>query len=148
LKGSWPEALAFTFKEEGYDSQLKGDPGGPTYLGISSHYWPKEYAEVIALAKQDKAKAREYAANFYYQHMWQFISGDSLPHPLDVIVFDSAVNPGPTWAVHTLAITQDPGEFLAMREQHYRITAEPEYLHGLLNRCLALRQKYNLPKEE
>lgn len=145
MKTSWPEAIKFTFEAEGYASDLKADPGGSTYLGISSHFWPEDYRAVVALAKEDRQKALKYAEDFYRYHFWTYVDGDDLSHPLDVVAFDSAVNPGPTWAHHTLAITQDWREVLTIREQHYRTTARPEFLNGLLNRCAALRTKY---KEE
>jgi lysozyme family protein len=139
MNGSFPEAIAFTFREEGFDSNLKGDPGGQTRLGISAHFWPHEYSLIKDMAPDD---AGAYATEFYRVHFWDFIAADSLPHPLDVVAFDSAVNPGENWAKHTLAITQDWREFLDMREQHYRTTAKPQFLKGLLNRCDALRAKY------
>jgi lysozyme family protein len=141
MKGDFEEAVQFTFQEEGWHSDEAFDPGGDTILGISRHFWPHEHDLIKNMAPAD---AREYAEEFYHEHFWDFMGCDDLSHPLDVVAFDSAVNPGPTWARTTLHITQDWKEFLDMREQHYRITALPQYVKGLLNRCAALRAKYEV----
>ncbi|MGD0229904.1 MAG: glycosyl hydrolase 108 family protein [Syntrophorhabdales bacterium] len=140
MKTSFSEAIEFTFRAEGFYSDNARDPGGETILGISSHYWPREYAIIKDMVPGD---ATAYATEFYHRHFWDDLDCDNLTHPLDVVVFDSAVNPGPSWARHTLHLTQDWKEFLTMREQHYRTAANSKFLKGLLARCQALKNKYS-----
>ena len=44
----------------------------------------------------------EYAKTIYKKGYWDAVQADSLPHPLDLILFDSAVNHGPNAAVKLL----------------------------------------------
>jgi len=44
----------------------------------------------------------EYAKTIYKKGYWDAIQANSLPHPLDLILFDSAVNHGPNAAVKLL----------------------------------------------
>ena len=44
----------------------------------------------------------EYAKTIYKKGYWDAVQADSLPHPLDLIMFDSAVNHGPGAAVKLL----------------------------------------------
>ena len=139
MKESWPEAIAFTFRAEGYQSNIVGDAGGATIYGISSAYWPHEFALIKAMTVEN---ARAYAEEFYHTHFWSFIECDSLPYPMDCVAFDCSVNPGPSWCKSALTTTKDWRKLLDMREFHYERVAHPNVLKGLVNRCNALREKY------
>jgi lysozyme family protein len=141
MKESFLEAFEFTIKEEGYsETNIMEDKGGDTIMGISSKFWPKEFTEIKAIS--NLAGRIEYAKNFYYIHFWNFINADLLPYPLDIIAFDSAVNPGEYWAKHTLRITQDCNKFLDMRENYYKSIKNPKFINGWTNRVNLLRTKY------
>lgn len=61
------------------------DPGGETKFGISKREFP--YLDIANLTI-------EQAKVIYKQKYWDLIKGDELPFPLNVFVFDSAVNQG------------------------------------------------------
>ena len=146
MKESFLEAIAFTFQEEGFLSSDKW--GGATVFGVARDYWPKDYDAIMTLIRKgDKAGAVAYATEFYRRNMWNRIHADDLPHPLDVVAFDSSVNPGPGWCVEALKQTQDWRKLLDERESYYeeRARHNPEKkkdLKGWGNRCDALRAKY------
>jgi lysozyme family protein len=136
MKTSWPIGISFTLRAEGNLSDLRDDPGGSTIMGLSSHYWPKEYKAIKDLLPTSR---QAYAEAFYKIHFWTPLDCDDLSYPLDIVVFDSSVNLGPSWARTTLILTQDWNEYLRQREEHYHASAKPEFLKGLLNRCEVLR---------
>lgn len=130
---------------EGYSSNLSGDPGGRTLWGIAERYHPREIALMSAMSSDD---AKAYAKAFYEQEYWEVLGCDDLPAPLDMICFDTAVNPGPTAARKILNETKDWKDFLFKRLLHYSmdVQAHPErekFLRGWVNRCLTLWGKHN-----
>lgn len=70
---------------EGGYSLNPNDPGGETKYGISKRSYPS--VDIAALTL-DAAKA------IYQSDYWNAVSGDSLPWPLALLVFDCAVNQG------------------------------------------------------
>ncbi len=126
------------------------DPGGETKFGISKRSYP---TTDIANLTLDQAKA------IYQRDYWDKCSCSQLPSPLDLLVFDSAVNQGVSPACHMLqdavgvvsdgvigaltvsaAVHAGPRAaalFMANRAMRYANTPEPQrtqYLHGWFNR--------------
>lgn len=98
--GDFNRAVEFVLSdriEGGYVNNPK-DPGGETKYGISKRAYPKENI---------KALTRERAIFLYKRDYWDTIGGDSLPSPLDLVLFDSAVNEGPGTAKKHLAEALD-----------------------------------------
>ena len=87
--------------EGGYSNDPK-DPGGETQFGISKRSYPDVDIKALTL---DGAKA------IYKRDYWDKIKGDQLPYPLNMFMFDAAVNQGVTPAVtllqKTLGVAQD-----------------------------------------
>lgn len=69
------------------------DPGGETRFGISKRSYPDLDIPSLTLLQ-----ARE----IYKKDFWDRLHLDELPEPLDVLVFDAAVNQGPKPAVKML----------------------------------------------
>lgn len=137
--GNFPEAVAFTFQWEGFKSNIQGDIGGRTLWGFSEHFWPDQ---IKAMLSMTAAAAKAYALDQYKFHFWDFIGCNDLSYPLDCVAFDCSVNPGQGWTKRTLSWAKDWKSLLIAREQHYKEVAHPNVLKGLLNRCAALRAKY------
>lgn len=78
--------------EGGYVNDPK-DPGGETKYGISKRAFPKE--DILNLTEQ---RAKELYKKFY----WDFCKCEELPYPLDIFLFDAAVNHGVIGAVRIL----------------------------------------------
>lgn len=102
---NYDAAIDFVLDHEGriYEN-VKGDPGGPTKWGITTAdyaQWRHEQGLPVRPVKQ--ATEAEILA-IYKAHYWAPLRGDSLPAPLDLVLFDSAVNVGTTKAVRWLQI--------------------------------------------
>lgn len=81
------------FQHEGGYVNDKRDPGGETNYGISKRSYPKEN-----ISGMTKSRAQE----IYKRDFWDRIWGDKLPSGVDIVVFDAAVNSGPSRAVKWL----------------------------------------------
>ena len=88
---------------EGGFSDHPQDSGGKTKYGITASTLESAKAKgwvpsniTIKNIKLDHAKT------IYKKGYWDAVQADSLPHPLDLIMFDSAVNHGPNAAVKLL----------------------------------------------
>ncbi len=91
------QALAIVLQYEGAYSNDAADPGNwtggkagdgelrGTKFGISAAAYPEE--DIATLS-------RERAASLYRRDYWEPVSGDALPLPLALLVFDAAVNNG------------------------------------------------------
>jgi hypothetical protein len=140
-------ALKFTLQWEvgkkpngGYTND-PDDPGGETKYGICKRYHPNE---------DIKNMTPERAAQIYTAEYWDSVHCDDLDWPLNVVVFDSMVNPGVKFVVPALQKTKDPIEFLALRKQYYfdlvnADTRKIKYIKGWLNRLTDLRKLVDTP---
>ena len=86
-------AVELILSFEGGYIDHKNDPGGETNYGISKKAYPNE---------DIKNLTKERAAALYKLHYWDTIQGDALPHGLNLLVFDTAVNHGVYKAVTLL----------------------------------------------
>lgn len=97
------DAFKIVLGFEGGYSNDPADQGGETNYGITYNTlndaknkgWIPSNVTIKNL-KLDHAK------NIYKKGYWDMVRADSLPHPLDLIVFDMAVNHGPNTAVKLL----------------------------------------------
>lgn len=125
--------------EGGYVNDPK-DPGGETKFGISKRAFPGE---------DIKNLTRERAEVLYYQHYWLPYTG-GIDWPLNLCVFDCAVNQGGSKARKYLSITQqakgDWKYFVKLREEDYTRLRDKtlwakRFYKGWMNR-LKLLEKY------
>lgn len=72
------------------------DPGGLTKYGISQKQYPN-----VNIRELTRDKAR----NIYRRDYWNKIKGDKLPWPLNILVFDCAVNQGVSTSILLLQKT-------------------------------------------
>lgn len=104
VNASWDKSIAFVLDQEGGWGNDPNDSGGETVFGISRNNWPKwdGWSLVDALkgtpgfpdnVNQNPALLIS-AKNFYQKEFWQACQCDSLPWPIDLCVFDTAVNEG------------------------------------------------------
>lgn len=85
--------VAFTLREEGGLVDNPADPGGLTKYGISQRSYPD--VDIANLTEDD-------AAEIYKRDYWSHVNGDALPDGLDLMVFDFAVNAGPSRSIRLL----------------------------------------------
>ncbi|RAN30617.1 glycoside hydrolase family 108 protein [Hyphomonas pacifica] len=97
-------AFAETMAHEGGWSNHPDDPGGMTFKGITRKAWAVwKGVPVSAISKSDlMAITLEEAQQFYHESYWQPVWGDRLPGGLDFVIWDIAVNSGPSRAVKML----------------------------------------------
>ena len=86
-------AFSYLLSVEGVYSNDPRDPGGATKYGISSKAYPSEDIKNL-----DATKARL----IFQRDYWNKLNCDGIPYPLNIYLFDSAVNQGITSAIKTL----------------------------------------------
>lgn len=79
------KAFAIIIGHEGGYVNDPDDPGGETKYGISKRYHPDEDIKGMTL---------ERAKQIYKAGYWDRVSGDRLPWPWDLLLFDTVVNQG------------------------------------------------------
>jgi len=109
-----------TRKFEGGYANNKADRGGATIFGISSKYWPDDFATVKALVDQGKsAEAETYTRDFYEKNFWKPSGAEQAPAEMQPLIFDAAVNHGVGTAKKMLASSNgDPSKFLDQRQNY------------------------------
>lgn len=96
------ECLAFTLGEEKGDSNDKADHGGLTHKGCTQAVYD-DYRRSVGQPPRLVTQADDAEITDIYWHgYWKPIGGDTLPTPLDLVVFDTAVNSGPKMAIRLL----------------------------------------------
>lgn len=146
---NFDKAFQLVIGAEGDYSNDPRDPGGETKFGICK----RDHQKVdIANLTLDQAK------QIYRAEYWDKVRGDDLPYPLDLFVFDAAVNQGIGVAAMLLqkscgvqqdgkigadtlsAATPDKAAlFMADRAVRYAGTANADrYLRGWMKRLFSL----------
>ena len=86
----WAKGLPFTLLKEGGFSNNPSDPGGATFKGICLRDFPELKEKILGQTLTDA----EVAQAVYLPKFWIPAGCDTLPYPLDCVVFDMAVNMG------------------------------------------------------
>lgn len=99
MQATKAKVFAFTYKEEGGYGNDPHDPGGATNLGIiQTEYnayrqakgWPAQSVKYITRAEADEIYTKSY---------WNKVDGDDLPAGVDLVIYDYAVNSGPSRSI-------------------------------------------------
>ena len=148
-------AVSGVLRAEGGYVNDPADPGGETKFGISKAAYP---ALDIAALTEDDARA------IYRRDYWDACRCDSLPAPLDWLVFDAAVNQGvqaagkmlqgavgvavdgkigpATVAAAKRADAEAPARFMTLRAMRYADTPGwPRYGAGWMKRLFITMQE-------
>jgi len=128
------KAMTFVAKWEGGYVNNPSDPGGETNFGISKKAYPS--VDIKTLTK-------EQAAAIYKRDYWNTMGCNILRWPMNLVVFDTAVNIGCAKAAELRTRAGDNWrEYLGLRIGHYvRLAAKPsmrQFLLGWLNRVMDL----------
>lgn len=132
MRESFDSAFSFVIGSEGEYSNDPDDPGGETKYGISKRAYP--HLDIKNLTLDD-------AKSIYWQDYWDKADCDNLPNPLDICVFDTAVNQGVGRAKLLLAKSDVWQEFLLNRISHYKSLGKPKYFAGWCNRVINLFER-------
>jgi lysozyme family protein len=138
------KALAFVLPWEGGYVNDPDDPGGETKWGISKKAHP---FEDIALLSPERA------AQIYADEYWTPLGCDGIEFPLNVAVFDTAVNCGVKRAADWLKRSTNAIEFLDFRKVHYYslVNKNPtmsKYLRGWMNRLGDLKKYVEINQKQ
>jgi lysozyme family protein len=101
--GTFADIMKHIRSEEGGISNLVGDNGGYTYIGIAQNYWGKKYKSLFDKLKTDLDQKKKPAAdvelqkmvdNFYYKEFWLPIGGDKIPFIVAKTILNDGINSG------------------------------------------------------
>jgi len=139
MKDNFDKALDFVLSWEGGHSNDPGDPGGETYKGISRNMNP-QWSGWQFVDKKDFTSADRDIEHFYKVNYWNKCACEYLQGPLDIVIFDTAVNMGVSRAMLILSSDCNWQDYLMFRIMRYCeiSTKTPQYLKGWLNRVIAL----------
>ena len=95
MRQNFDRALAEILRHEGGYVDHPADPGGATNLGIT-HITLREWRGRPVTKAEVRALTEAEAGQIYRARFWNAVKADSLPHGVDLLMFDGAVNHGPT----------------------------------------------------
>jgi len=141
------QALKFVLKWEGFISNDPKDPGGLTIWGISYRSHKEAVLEMEKLInEQKKDEAFAIAKKIYYENYWLKTDCDKLFFPMNIIIFDTAVNMGRKRAFDIFIKSLGWEDYLFRRIELYAGFKQAKlYLRGWVNRVISL---YHFVKEE
>lgn len=117
---AWDAALGFVLSQEGGYIDHPKDPGGPTYKGVSlravadlrardgsfifdlDHDGDVDKEDILELKRLYEAGEDEALQKLYRENYWLAAGCDKLRWPVNMVVFDGAVNHGPVASVKLL----------------------------------------------
>ena len=99
---SFQSGMAFVLPEEGGLSDNPADPGGVTYQGITQRTYDAWRTAQGLHGRSVSIMAPEERDAIYYADFWTPAHCGDCPSPLDVVMFDIAVQRGPGHAIQTL----------------------------------------------
>ena len=162
------DCLAFALSWEGKWSNDPRDPGGATYCGVVQNTYD-DFRDRKCQPRQSVRLMADYELQAIYRHnYWTACRCDELLPPVDLAVFDAAVNVGPgrsvRWLQRAVGAVED-GQFgpktlaavravdpdvlaqalLEIRRQYYERIGGP-FLAGWLNRTDALEKVVEGPE--
>jgi lysozyme family protein len=128
------KALQFALKWEGGYSNDPDDPGKETKWGISKKAHPD--LDIANLSPVTAAK-------IYEKEYWEAAGCDLMPYPLNIVVFDTAVNCGVSRAIQWAKVARSVEDYFKLRREYYIgiINKNPrlsKYLRGWWNRMADL----------
>jgi len=138
MKENFEQSIVFVLRWEGDYSNDPNDTGKETRWGISKRAYPDLDIKNLTISQAKEIYKRDY---------WDKAGCDDLPYPLDIVVFDTAVNMGISRA--QIFLNNAPGrdwqDVLFQRINFYsKLAGAKYYLRGWINRVMGL---YHLIKQ-
>jgi lysozyme family protein len=101
MKENFDSALKMILKSEGGFVNHKLDPGGMTNLGVTKKVWEEWVGKAVGESEM-RALTPATVAPMYRKKYWDAVKGDEMPAGLDYLMFDFAINAGPSRAIKTM----------------------------------------------
>ncbi len=95
MQSSFDSALAFVLAREGGKSDDPLDRGGRTNMGVTQRLYDDWRANKGQSKRDVWLMDKDEATQLYIDQFWSKVRGDDLPAPIDMIMFDSAVQHSP-----------------------------------------------------
>lgn len=138
MKNDFEKAIKFVLKWEGGLTENKNDPGGLTKYGISQKSYP--YLDIKGLTLKR-------AKQIYYENYWLKADCDKISFPLNLIIFDTAVNCGVRRAKKFMTISLGWQDYLFNRIEFYAGLKNFKYFgRGWINRVIDLYKEIKSDK--
>lgn len=145
------DCLEFIYEMEGGFVNDPLDKGGMTFKGICRKLYPalsiwSSIDSLIPNKSLINALRSEEIDSVYKQCYWDKCCCDVMLEPLDLIVFDTAVNMGVGRAKQFLAKTIEPDLYLYLRKDYYlsiveKNPSQSRFINGWINRLKKLSKK-------
>ena len=146
---AFDQALRFVLSVEGGYVDNPNDPGGATNFGITQKTYDAWQDAHGATRQEVRWITMPVVAMIYEENYWKVAGCDSLAWPMNLIIFDTAVNNGYgiAQAVAQAADGLGPDAAIAVRRYVYRKLAANNpnlagFLKGWMNRLDKLRREY------
>ena len=131
MKESWYNAIEFVLFWEGGYVNDPHDPGGETKYGICKRAYPH-----LDIKNLDVSTAEA----IYKSDYWNVCHCDDIPSPMDIVIFNIAVNQGPTTALKIYSYAIDWRDALLLSQDRYDALAGFEHFgRGWSRRLVSLR---------
>ena len=137
MRENFNKAFELTIGLEGKPSNDPRDSGGFTIWGLARK-WHPEINENTPI---------EYAKEVYLNQYWIPNDCDKVPYPMDICLFDSAVNPQNDPKIpgsgNNELLSQNPEnwqDYMMLRMARYMRRSQPEFVKGHIFRVLKLYQ--------
>lgn len=102
IRSNFEDSLQVILHHEGGYVNHPSDPGGATNKGITQDTYDKWRRLKRKGSRSVRLITDEEVENIYEIQYWNLINGDKMPAGVALVVFDFAVNSGPTRAIKTL----------------------------------------------
>ena len=138
MKENFDKAFKFVIGAEGKYSNDPDDPGGETKYGISKRAHPT--LDIKSLTIDD-------AQTIYRSDYWDTCGCDDYAYPLDIIVFDTAVNMGvqkakEIWSYNNMLSGDACGYLLIRAGAYAQLKNFNKYGRGWINRVFNLYKQF------
>ena len=129
-KNDFKRALKFVLKWEGKDSDGPNDPGGITRYGISQNAHP--YLNVKDLTLKE-------AKEIYFKNYWLKANCDKISFPMNICIFNCAVNCGVSRAKKFMVSSLGWQDYLFKQIEFYAGLKNFKYFgRGWIRRTISL----------
>jgi len=132
MRENFDRACSLTLNLEGNDKYTDDpdDPGGPTKYGIAGNYHPGVDIKGLTMGQAKEIFRKKY---------WEPAGCDDAPYPMDLCLFDAAVNPQGGGNKELFALCPKTWmEFNFLRILRYDRLSKAKYRTGHINRVIRL----------
>jgi len=153
---SFEACLDFVFEMEGGFSNDAADRGGATNFGITHEEYYKWLKRKGLPHKDIRDITKQEASQIYKEQYWDAFDCGSTPEPLNLVLFDTAVQHGKARQLYKKALEQSPQysnstaniarTLIEVRRNYYyslvkQSSSQGKFLKGWLNRMDALQKR-------